>query len=64
MDQKDSCVFLRVATNALLMAFPDVHDVCYVQGRWFAIFLSWGSLGHLILRAFPRGVLEGSSGGT
>ena len=26
--------------------------------------LSWGSLGHLILRAFPRGVLGGSSGGT
>ena len=59
MDQKDSCVFLRVATNALFMAFPDVHDVCYVQGRWFATFLSWGSLGHLILRAFPRGVLGG-----
>ena len=63
-DQKDSCVFLRVATNALFMAFPDVHDVCYVQGRWFATFLSWGSLGHLILRAFPKGVLGGSSGGT
>ena len=30
----------------------------------FATFLSWGSLGHLILRAFPRGVLGGSSGGT
>ena len=40
------------------------HDVCYVKGRWFATFLSWGSLGHLILRAFPRGVLGGSSGGT
>ena len=25
---------------------------------------SWGSLGHLILRAFPSGVLGGSSGGT
>ena len=57
-------MFLRVATNALFMAFPDVHDVCYVKGRWFATFLSWGSLGHLILRAFPRGVLGGSSGGT
>ena len=30
----------------------------------FATFLSWGSLGHLILRVFPRGVLGGSSGGT
>ena len=29
-----------------------------------ATFLSWGSLGHLILRAFPRGVLGGSSGRT
>ena len=58
MDQKDSCVFLRVATNALFMAFSDVHDVCYVQGRWFATFLSWGSLGHLILRAFPRPVRQ------
>ena len=28
------------------------------------MFLSWGSLGHLILRAFPRGVPGGSSGGT
>ena len=46
------------------MAFPDVHDVFYVKGRWLATFLSWGSLGHLILRAFPRGVLGGSSGGT
>ena len=33
MEQKDSCVFLRVATNALFMAFPVVHDVCYVKGR-------------------------------
>ena len=24
---------LRVATNALFMAFPVVHDVCYVKGR-------------------------------
>ena len=24
---------LRVATNTLFMAFPDVHDVCYVKGR-------------------------------
>ena len=64
MEQKDSCVFLRVATNALFVAFPVVHDVCYVKGRWFAPFLSLGSLGHLILRAFPRGVLGGSSGGT
>ena len=31
--QKDICVFLRVATNALFMAFPVVHDVCYVKGR-------------------------------
>ena len=29
MEQKDSCV----ATNALFMAFPVVHDVCYVKGR-------------------------------
>ena len=64
MEQKDSCVFLRVATNALFMAFPVVHDVCYVKGREFASFLSWGSLGHLVLRAFPRGLLGGSSGGT
>ena len=27
-------------------------------------FLELGSLGHLILRAFPRGVLGGSLGGT
>ena len=33
MEQKDSCVLLRVATNALFMAFPIVHDVCYVKGR-------------------------------
>ena len=33
MEQKDSCVLLRVATNALFMAFPVVHDVCYVKGR-------------------------------
>ena len=33
MEQNDSCVFLRVATNALFMAFPVVHDVCYVKGR-------------------------------
>ena len=33
MEQRDSCVFLRVATNALFMAFPVVHDVCYVKGR-------------------------------
>ena len=33
MEQKDSCVLLRVATNALFMAFPVVHDVCYVEGR-------------------------------
>ena len=33
MEQKDSCVFLRVATNALFMSFPVVHDVCYVKGR-------------------------------
>ena len=33
MEQKDSCVLLRVATNALFMAFPFVHDVCYVKGR-------------------------------
>ena len=30
---ESSCVFLRVATNALFMAFPVVHDVCYVKGR-------------------------------
>ena len=64
MEQRDSCVFLRVATTALFMAFPVVHDVCCVKGRWFATFLSWGSLGHLTLRVFPRGVLGGSSGGT
>ena len=33
MEEKESCVFLRVATNALFMAFPVVHDVCYVKGR-------------------------------
>ena len=33
MERKDSCVLLRVATNALFMAFPVVHDVCYVKGR-------------------------------
>ena len=33
MEQKDNCVLLRVATNALFMAFPIVHDVCYVKGR-------------------------------
>ena len=33
MEQKDSFVSLRVATNALFMAFPIVHDVCYVKGR-------------------------------
>ena len=33
MEQKDSCVFLRVATNALFMAFLVVHDVRYVKGR-------------------------------
>ena len=33
MEQKDSCVLLRVATNALFMAFLVVHDVCYVKGR-------------------------------
>ena len=33
MEQKDTCVLLRVATNALFMAFPIVHDVCYVKGR-------------------------------
>ena len=33
MEQKDSSVLLRVATNALFMAFPFVHDVCYVKGR-------------------------------
>ena len=33
MEHKDNCVWLRVATNALFMAFPVVHDVCYVKGR-------------------------------
>ena len=33
MEQKDGCVLLRVATNALFMAFLVVHDVCYVKGR-------------------------------
>ena len=33
MEQEDSCVLLRVATNAPFMAFPVVHDVCYVMGR-------------------------------
>ena len=33
-------VLLRVATNALFMVFPVVHDVCYVKGRYFATFLS------------------------
>ena len=33
MEQKDSCVLLRVATNALFMALPVVHDVCYVKAR-------------------------------
>ena len=32
-EQKDSSVFLRVATSALFMAFPVMHDVCYVKGR-------------------------------
>ena len=64
MEQKDGCVLLRVATNVLFMAFLVVHDVCYVKGRWFASFLSWGSLGHLILRVFLRGVPGGSSGRT
>ena len=58
------CVLLRVVTNALFMALLVVHDVCYVKGRQFATFLSWGSLGHLILRVFPRGVPGGLSGGT
>ena len=33
MEQKDSCMLLRVATNALFVAFPVVHDVCDVKGR-------------------------------
>ena len=33
MELKDSCVLLRVATNAQFMAFPVVHDVCCVKGR-------------------------------
>ena len=33
MEEKDSCVLLRVATNVLFMAFLVVHDVCYVKGR-------------------------------
>ena len=33
MEQKDSCVLVRLATNVPFMAFPDVHDVCYVKGR-------------------------------
>ena len=32
-EHKDTRVLLRVATNALIMAFPVVHDVCYVKGR-------------------------------
>ena len=56
-------MFLGVATNALFMASLDVHDVCYLKGRWFATFLSWGTLGHLIIKAFPKGVLGGSSWG-
>ena len=32
-EQKDSCVLLRVATNALFMAFSNVHDMCYVKVR-------------------------------
>ena len=63
MAHKDGCVLLRAATNALFMAFPFVHDVCHAKGRWFATFLTWGSLRHLILRAFPRGVSGGLFGG-
>ena len=33
MEQKDSCVLLRVATDAPFIAFLVVHDVCYVKGR-------------------------------
>ena len=33
MEQKNSCVLLRVVTNALFMTFPVLHDVCYVKGR-------------------------------
>ena len=33
MEQKRSCVLLRVATNTSFMAFLVVHDVCYVKGR-------------------------------
>ena len=32
MEQKESCVLLRVTTNALFMAFLVVHDVCYAKG--------------------------------
>ena len=46
------------------MAFLVVHDVCDVKETQFATFLSWGSLGHVILRAFPMGVPGASSGGT
>ena len=31
--QKDSCVLLRMAINALFIAFLVVHDPCYVKGR-------------------------------
>ena len=26
-------LYMLRATNTLFMAFPDVHDVCYVKGR-------------------------------
>ena len=39
MEQKDSCVFLRVATNALFMAFPVVHDVCSVCSVWSEVMM-------------------------
>ena len=37
---------------------------CTYLPTYLPTYLSWGSLGHLILRAFRRGVLGGSLGGT
>ena len=53
--------FVQTRTQRLeILAYPPENMV----EKMFATFLSWGSLGHLIVRAFPRGVPGGSSGGT
>ena len=53
--------FSELAKVLTKIALKEREWYCVPQ---FATFLSWGGLGHLILRAFPRGVLGGSSGGT